>query len=98
VGARQEFECTGCGATAVVSGGPDGGSFSQTMTVGCWTCGQLDDITVAQFGETVLHDGDPMPPCRACGADAVAEWSNGNPCPKCGGPVEGTGRKSMLWD
>lgn len=98
MGARQEFECSTCGASAVVSGGPDAGLASRTITVGCWTCGQLDDVVVERVGETLLYEDDPLPPCRACGSDAVAPWSRGHPCPKCGGPVERTGRQAMLWD
>jgi hypothetical protein len=98
MGARQEFECTGCGSHAVVSGGPDIGRFSRTITIGCATCGQLADITVARFGQTVLDDGDPIPPCEACGSNELSAWSSGSPCPKCGSSVEATGHGAMLWD
>ncbi len=98
MGAREEFECLDCGAAAVVSGGPDAGTFSRTITIGCRTCGQLDDLAITRFGKELVHDADPLPPCRSCGSDAVAEWSAGDPCPACGGRVERTGRKAMLWD
>lgn len=99
MGVRQEFRCEGCGAAAVVSGGPDGGSFGSSITVGCRNCGRLDDLATVRFGETVVRDDDPLPPCRDCGSsDAMVTWSYGEGCPKCGGRVEKTGRGVMLWN
>lgn len=81
----------------MVSGGPDAGRFTRTITIGCATCGQLADVATEQFGADMLGSGD-LPPCATCGSTAVAEWSRGQPCPRCEKPVEPTGQRAMLWD
>ena len=95
---RVDYECTVCGARARVSGGPSSSAREHTITIGCWTCGQLDDIVIAVMGETSIHDDDSMPPCRAGGSDATAPWVEGNPCPKCGAPVRPGEMETLVHD
>jgi hypothetical protein len=95
VTARNEYECTTCDRRAMVIGGPGSELHDRTTTVGCCECGQLDDRVVARridgsaFSPDDDVSGDLMPKCRACGADAVVLWATGDPCPRCGGAVQG---------
>ncbi|MFZ4756382.1 MAG: hypothetical protein ACOYL4_10300, partial [Miltoncostaeaceae bacterium] len=93
--AKRQYECTLCDRRAVVVGGPGTDLHDRTTTVGCCECGQLDDVVVARridgsaFSPDDDMSGELMPKCRACGADAVVAWVDGDPCPRCGGPLPG---------
>lgn len=95
---QVDYKCVGCGATATVSGGPSSSARRHTVTAGCQTCGQLDDVVVATMEETVIGDGDPMPPCRSCGSAATARWVEGDPCPRCGSAVQAGEIETLIWD
>jgi hypothetical protein len=102
MGSRYEFQCAGCGYTAVVSGGPDFGFFLKTQTVYCATCRELIDVPTKDWSKEVLNeqdlDGTLIMRCCRCGNHGLDFWCHDDPCPRCGGVVVDSGRQIVLWD
>jgi hypothetical protein len=103
MGARYEFQCKGCGYTAVVSGGPDLGFFLRTQTAYCTSCKLLIDVPGETLTEDQIEDQQGIYltkelTCDLCGNTRLNIWRQGDPCPRCGGAVVDTGRPVVLWD
>jgi hypothetical protein len=83
---------------ADVSGGSQSGMRSQTTTIVCLDCKELQDVL-----STVMNWSDPEPfksveiRCEIDVSHRVQVWQSGDPCPKCGMAVE-RGDLTMLWD
>jgi len=90
------FQCPACSYSAEVSGGPDGGENSSTVTIVCDDCQKLFDILVSWHGEAAKR----KPPKRRCPCSAkhtIRDWKAGDPCPRCGSTLVNKG-VTMLWD
>lgn len=104
MGSHYLFQCACCGMSAEVSGGDDRGFFARTQTNYCHSCGCLKDIFIG-------HTNDPSHPipeafaqqdasvgkCPSCGGNNLSPWVDGDPCPKCGGPMP-KGPLTVCWD
>ena len=101
MGSLFEFKCKKCGYSTQVSGGRDRGMMAYVETMVCADCKELVDVLVAIEGP----DGPVKDPSRAedydrcpeCRGKSVMSWREGQPCPKCGGPIS-SGEMTVLWD
>lgn len=93
MGKRVRFRCS-CGYRQDVSGGPDAGMWVSTQTIVCKQCRKLFDVIV---GHTTSPDPVPIQ-CPKDVAHEVAEWSAGDPCPRCGKALVDAGELIILWD
>lgn len=99
MGSTYRFECEGCGYIAEVSGGPDRGWKSKTITVFCARCRTLKDHGVATWNASSREwiESPDSKKCGQCGGSLV-EWTaiNGK-CPFCGMKMIGRGL-ILNWD
>ena len=99
MGISRHFECQHCGLAAAVSGGNDAGKMTRTQTRYCPECETLVDVC------TGLHDHVEEQPhhrrgydrCPDCRRVVSIAWSDGTPCPRCGGEITG-GDVIVAWD
>lgn len=99
MGHRFQFTCSGCGLSAMVSGGPDAGFCSVTDTYYCRTCGTLQDVVTCWHPEDDSgNDSTPIPTCDRCGSLDLFTWQEGSPCPACKGIVVKNEADGLLWD
>lgn len=87
MGSWYEFGCGKCGYTVEVSGGPDVGMSSRTVTISCATCKRLRDVVISE--EPWKDPPDPVPLHPKCPSSrtrkhATTLWRDPGPCPKCG--------------
>lgn len=99
MGALYLFTCT-CGYSAEVSGGPDVGMTTRTVTISCATCKQLSDVVTSN--EPWKQPPDPVPEHPKCPRSrtkvhATSVWSHPGACPQCGKRMR-KGAVTMLWD
>lgn len=86
MGELYNHSCSRCDYSAVVSGGHDWGETIETQTIRCYECCTLQDSAISKSVKHEIHEIEP-----ACAVDAkhrVAPWSSGDPCPKCGAPMD----------
>ena len=102
MGCRLRFTCTACEYTAEVSGGDDSGMAHLTTTIVCEDCKELSDILTGYLVETEegrMFKNEP-PSKFECGRShkhRIRRWTTGDPCPKCGKPMD-EGEATVLWD
>jgi Zn finger protein HypA/HybF involved in hydrogenase expression len=105
MGMIQKFVCQDCGLKANVSGGEDRGFYVQTRTMFCQQCRALYDVLV----DRTYDFTNPRPPltpeeqqligrCPECESDALIAWTDGDPCPACGGEISKGRGPAVLWD
>lgn len=100
LGALHDFRCPSCGYSAEVSGGPDIGEASRTVTISCATCKELHDVVVSEEPWKEPPDLAPeRPPCPRTRArtHATSVWNDPGPCPRCGSTMR-RGEMTVLWD
>ncbi len=96
------FRCPGCGYSAEVSGGPDVGEVSRTVTISCATCRKLRDAIVSE--EPWKEPPDPVPEHPRCPGERTRKhrttvWTAPGPCPRCGSVIGMDDVESeILWD
>ena len=100
MGHWNAYRCPGCAYTAEVSGGPDCGEFSRTVTVSCATCCKLRDVSYT--GEPWKEPADPVPEHPVCPSARTRThrttlWFDPGPCPRCGETMTNEGM-TTLWD
>jgi len=99
MGCRRELLCPACGYTAEVSGAPDDGFCSSTITVVCADCRALFDVPTA----TRDYDGAPdwrevTPRCPRRRTHRITEWTCPGTCPRCHAIMEAGPGMGVLWD
>ena len=101
MGILYEYQCTGCGHQAEVAGGEDRGFFLRVQTAYCRTCRSLVDVPVGFATDHALSPEDVaavvLDRCETCRGSDIEPWSEGEPCPRCGGFVQNAGRLAY-WD
>jgi predicted RNA-binding Zn-ribbon protein involved in translation (DUF1610 family) len=100
VGGLYEFTCPACGYAADVSGGPDVGLASATVTISCATCRKLRDVVVSN--EPWKRSPDAVPDHPRCPSSRTRVhktelWSHPGPCPQCGATMR-VGTLTVIWD
>lgn len=100
MGTINEYRCSKCDYSAQVSGGTDCGFEVYTKTVYCGDCAELVDVVTAFTDSESKHIGYDAeiglcPEC--CKGKHLADWNDGDPCPKCRGKME-EGDYKMMWD
>ena len=95
MGTWYGYRCQECGYSADVSGGEDVGMSVQTQTGYCLACKKLVDyVTKIQDGD---GDQQDVGICDDCKTPVKQKWYSGDPCPRCGGSFDETGKVTM-WD
>ena len=102
--AIYEFECQSCGHIAQVAGGSSSSFTCDLQTVHCLKCRDLTDIIVRYNQSNRFGYTDPIPEgdenyqnrCFYCKGSDFVNWSDGDPCPRCGGPM-GKSEKPVLY-
>jgi len=100
MGARAEFKCPGCGYSAMVSGGEDGGMEVSTTTISCVECQELYDVVSGRIVFADTADATLNPETIRCHKDAehqIREWQANGPCPRCQTQMN-RGEDYVLWD
>ncbi|MDB6125911.1 MAG: hypothetical protein JWQ71_4904 [Pedosphaera sp.] len=85
MGMRVTFKCAGCGYTALVSGGPDGGMIAGTTTIACADCQELRDIPVEIWNS---DEEQPVIQCPVSVEHSWRQWQFPDNCPKCDAMME----------
>ena len=101
MGSWIEFTCEKCAYRAEVSGGRDCGMVAVIETMTCWSCRQLVDVLIGQYGRDGRtgdsnYDKD-LGICPECRSKDVAVWKESGPCPKCNARMT-KGQPTALWD
>lgn len=101
MGSLCAFHCTKCRYKAEVSGGDDCGMEAMTTTIVCEDCRKLCDIEIGTVQIMLAQSDQPEPPvvlhCPKNPSHRVRPWKAGDPCPRCGAPMENRGLR-VLWD
>ena len=84
MGALYRHRCGACGYDVQVAGGASQGWYARTVTVSCGECQALYDRAVETWSAGFETEGTREPRCPRSGDHAVAEWTAGGPCPRCG--------------
>lgn len=111
MGCWRSYRCVSCGLGATVSGGDDIGFNVRTQTRYCQKCEVLVDVCTALCCkedlpgllpsdrlEEVSEIENKYGQCHHCQNVAPIVWSAGDPCPRCGGIIEATDEKVVMWD
>lgn len=98
MGALYLFTCK-CGYQAEVSGGPDRGMASSTVTICCSTCKKLRDVTIGSPWDDPPAPVSPHPTCPSSRTRVhhTELWRHPGPCPRCGARMK-RGPETVLWD
>ena len=97
MGMLYRFVCAACGYTAEVSGGEDAGMRSGTTTIACEQCRKLYDVVIEKKTSDGTEFKQCAPRCPKSARHPFRIWTNGDPCPRCGGIMENQGM-TILWD
>lgn len=111
MGCSISYCCKDCGLGATVSGGDDIGFYVRTQTRYCPKCETLVDVCTELWCKEPLpgllpqkrlqemHDLEhSFGQCHLCKSLTESVWCHGDPCPRCGGVVEATGKQVIDWD